>query len=230
MRLPATWNRLRSAEGQSSRRRARVASLVHARSRRGGAGRQPLDPATSAKVAGLRYVNDARMAGIRRIGSKHRVRYVGPSGRTVHDPAVLQRIRALAIPPAWTDVWICPDANGHLQATGRDARRRKQYRYHPRWREVRDEVKYGRLIAFAQALPRMRQRTERDVSRAGLPREKVLAAVVQLLEKTLIRVGNEEYARENGSVGLTTMKDGHAKIRRKGAVRVPRQERSRARD
>jgi DNA topoisomerase-1 len=125
---------------------------------------------------------------------------------------MLDRIRSLAIPPAWTDVWICPAANGHLQATGRDARGRKQYRYHARWREVRDEVKYGRLIAFAEALPAIRQRTDRDLRRSGLPREKVLAAVVQLLEKTLIRVGNEEYARQNGSVGLTTMKDGHAKV------------------
>jgi DNA topoisomerase-1 len=147
------------------------------------------------------------------MGTKHRVHYVGPDGRTVHDRATLERIRALVIPPAWTGVWICPYPNGHLQATGRDARGRKQYRYHNRWREVRDEVKYGRLIAFAQALPRIRQQTDRDLARPGLPREKVLAAVVQLLEKTLIRVGNEEYARENGSFGLTTMKDGHAKIR-----------------
>src|SRR5262249_26983417 len=117
------------------------------------------------------------------------------------------------IPPAWTDVWICPDPLGHLQATGRDARGRKQYRYHPRWRAVRDEVKYGRLVAFAEALPRIRARTEADLRRSGLPREKVLAAVVRLLEKTFIRVGNEEYARDNGSIGLTTMRDRHAKVR-----------------
>src|SRR5207248_5923434 len=123
-----------------------------------------------------------------------------------------QRIRALAIPPAWTDVWICPNPLGHLQATGRDARGRKQYRYHPRWREVRDEVKYGRLIKFAQTLPRIRARANADLRQSGLPREKVLAAVVQLLEKTLIRVGNEEYARENRSFGLTTMRDQHAKV------------------
>jgi DNA topoisomerase-1 len=116
------------------------------------------------------------------------------------------------IPPAWTDVWICTDSRGHLQATGRDARGRKQYRYHPRWREVRDEVKYGKLIAFAQALPRIRQRTDADLRKNGLQREKVLAAVVQLLEKTLIRVGNEEYARDNGSVGLTTMREKHATV------------------
>jgi DNA topoisomerase-1 len=125
---------------------------------------------------------------------------------------VLQRIKALAIPPAWTDVWICADPRGHLQATGRDARGRKQYRYHPRWRDVRDEVKYGRLIAFAGALPKIRARTQADLRKPGLPRQKVLATVVQLLEKTFIRVGNEEYAKQNGSVGLTTMRDQHAKV------------------
>jgi DNA topoisomerase I len=173
---------------------------------------QPVDPVDSAKIAGLRYVNDQTLPGIRRIGSGRRVRYVLPSGATLADRAELQRIRSLAIPPAWTDVWICPNPDGHLQATGRDARGRKQYRYHPRWREVRDEVKYGRLIAFAQALPRIRARTAADLAGPGLSREKVLAAVVQLLEKTLIRVGNDEYARENGSFGLTTMRDQHAKI------------------
>jgi DNA topoisomerase-1 len=172
----------------------------------------PLDPLQSARVAGLRYVNDEATAGIRRVGGTSRVRYVLPNGRTLADRNEIQRIKSLGIPPAWTDVWICPFANGHLQATGRDARGRKQYRYHPRWREVRDEVKYGRLIAFAAALPSIRRRTAADLGRPGLPREKVLAAVVQLLEKTLIRVGNEEYARQNGSVGLTTMKDGHATI------------------
>jgi DNA topoisomerase-1 len=166
----------------------------------------------TAKVAGLRHVNDQRMPGIRRIGSSHRVRYVAPNGRTVGDRTELARIKSLVIPPAWKDVWICPDPRGHVQATGRDARGRKQYRYHPRWRQVRDEVKYGRLIAFAQALPGIRRRTAADLESNGLSREKVLAAAVQLLEKTLIRVGNEEYARENGSVGLTTMRDSHAKI------------------
>ncbi|HEY7171984.1 MAG TPA: hypothetical protein VH417_14135 [Vicinamibacterales bacterium] len=211
MRLPATWNRLAREQRSGRRRRARIASIAHGRrSRR--APEKLIDPVASAKVAGLRYVNDLRMPGIRRVGSKRRVRYLDPHGRTIHDGALLGRIRSLVIPPAWTDVWICPDENGHLQATGRDARGRKQYRYHPRWREVRDEVKYGRLIAFAQALPALRRQTDRDLRHPGLPRAKVLAAVVQLLEKTLIRVGNEEYARQNGSVGLTTMKDGHAKI------------------
>lgn len=157
-------------------------------------------------------MNDQTMPGIRRIGSSRRVRYVGPNGATISNREEILRIKSLAIPPAWTDVWICPDPRGHLQATGRDARDRKQYRYHSRWREVRDEVKYGRLLAFAQALPRIRARTTADLARPGLPREKVLAAVVQLLEKTLIRVGNDEYARENGSFGLTTMRDQHAKI------------------
>jgi DNA topoisomerase-1 len=124
----------------------------------------------------------------------------------------LTRIRSLVIPPAWTDVWICPDPRGHLQATGRDARGRKQYRYHPRWREVRDEDKYGRLAEFGRALPAIRRRVARDLGRQGLPREKVLAAVVKLLETTFIRVGNDEYARQNRSFGLTTMRDGHVRV------------------
>src|SRR4029079_8658433 len=130
----------------------------------------------TAKLAGLRYVDDRRVAGIRRIGSKTRVRYVAPTGRTIADKAELQRIRALVIPPAWKDVWICPDPLGHLQPTGRDVRGRKQYRYHPRWREVRDEVKYGRLIQLGHALPAIRRRTDGDIRRPGLPKAKVLAA------------------------------------------------------
>jgi DNA topoisomerase I len=174
----------------------------------------PAPPAiASARAAGLRHVDDTHMPGIRRVGSRTRVRYVGPHGGTIADRAELQRIKALVIPPAWTSVWICPDPRGHLQATGRDARGRKQYRYHPRWRQVRDEVKYGRLMAFAKAIPSIRARTSADLGRSELPREKVIAAVVQLLEKTLIRVGNEEYARDNGSIGLTTMRDRHAVIR-----------------
>jgi DNA topoisomerase I len=166
----------------------------------------------SAKVARLRHVCDETMPGIRRIGRTHRFRYVDARGHTISDPAELQRINALAIPPAWTDVWICPNPRGHLQATGREARGRKQYRYHPRWREMRDGEKYERLIPFARALPRIHQRTAADLRKPGLPREKVLAAVVQLLEKTLIRIGNEEYARQNHSFGLTTMRDQHAHI------------------
>jgi DNA topoisomerase-1 len=204
-KLPRTWRRLQREQRASQRRSSRIRT-------RAGRAATKLDPVASAKVAGLRYVNDETMPGLKRVGSSNRVRYVDPSGRTVSDRAELQRIRSLAIPPAWTDVWICPSPLGHLQATGRDARGRKQYRYHPRWREVRDEVKYGRLIAFAEALPGIRTRTNADLRKSGLPREKVLAAVVQLLEKTLIRVGNDEYARENGSFGLTTMRDQHAKI------------------
>jgi DNA topoisomerase-1 len=172
-----------------------------------------LNPPASAKAAGLRYVCDETTPGIKRLGRPGRFRYVDASGRTIRDRRLLQRIHQLVIPPAWTNVWICPLPNGHLQATGRDARRRKQYRYHPRWREVRDEVKYGRLVSFAAALPRIRARTAADLKRGGLPREKVLATVVQLLEKTLIRVGNDEYARQNGSIGLTTMRDAHATVR-----------------
>ena len=171
-----------------------------------------LDPQKSARAAGLRYVCDQRTPGMHRLGKPKRFRYVDASGKRIADKAVLQRIYSLAIPPAWTDVWICPQADGHLQATGRDARGRKQYRYHPRWRVVRDEVKYGRLVSFAAALPRIRARTDADLALSGLPREKVVAAVVQLLERTLIRVGNDEYARRNGSIGLTTMRDGHAKV------------------
>ncbi|MBX9680250.1 MAG: DNA topoisomerase IB [Gemmataceae bacterium] len=171
-----------------------------------------VDPATSAKVAGLRYVHD-RMPGIRRVGSGKKYRFLGPDGKAVRDGETLARIRSLVIPPAWTDVWICKDANGHLQATGRDARGRKQFRYHPRWREVRDETKYGRILVFGQRLPRIRARIARDLKKPGLSREKVLATLVRLLETTLIRVGNEEYARQNRSFGLTTMRDRHAKIK-----------------
>jgi len=204
-KLPSAWHALERDKRRRGAANAKVRSLAHANAQ--------LPPTESAKIAGLRYVNDERTPGIRRIGSTHRVRYVAPNGRTVSDPAELARIKSLVIPPAWKDVWICPDPRGHVQATGRDARGRKQYRYHPRWREVRDEVKYGRLIAFAEALPRIRQRTAADLRKSGLPREKVLAAAVQLFEKTLIRVGNEEYARDNGSIGLTTMRDSHAKIK-----------------
>lgn len=167
--------------------------------------------ALAAKTAGLHYSTDTK-PGIRRVRSGRSFRYLKADGRPHKDPADLQRIRALAIPPAWTDVWISPDPRGHLQATGRDARGRKQYRYHPRWREIRDDTKYDRLLAFGRALPGIRRRTDADLRRAGLPREKVLAAVVRLLEKTFIRVGNDEYARSNRSFGLTTMRDGHVKV------------------
>jgi len=170
-----------------------------------------VDPAESAKAAGLRYVNDA-MPGIRRKRVGKHFSYIGLDGKPIRDPDELKRIRSLGIPPAYTDVWICPIPNGHIQATGRDAKGRKQYRYHPRWHEVRDETKYGRMMAFGQALPLIRERTERDLALSGMPREKVLATVVRLLETTLIRVGNDEYARTNKSFGLTTMRDRHVDI------------------
>jgi DNA topoisomerase-1 len=172
----------------------------------------PNGSAESAAAAGLRYTTDAK-PGIRRTTHGRTFRYYTAQGRRLTAPADLQRIRGLVIPPAWQDVWICPDPRGHLQATGRDARGRKQYRYHPKWRQVRDETKYDRMIGFAQALPRIRRRTTRDIRREGMPREKVLATVVQLLEKTLIRVGNDEYAKQNRSFGLTTLRDGHVDVR-----------------
>ena len=170
------------------------------------------DHVASAKEAGLRYSTDTR-PGIRRKRRGRAFVYEAADGRPVRAAADLARIKSLVIPPAWTDVWISPDARGHLQATGRDARGRKQYRYHPRWRAVRDETKYDRMIGFARALPLIRRKTRQHLRRQGLPREKVLATVVQLLEKTLIRVGNDEYARSNRSYGLTTLRDGHVDIR-----------------
>ncbi len=169
------------------------------------------DPAAIAKEAGLRYVSDDS-PGIRRVKQGRSMRYVDPDGRAIRDPETLARIKALAIPPAWTDVWICPRPDGHIQATGRDDRGRKQYRYHARWRSVRDEAKYCRTLAFGRALAKIRRVTDRDLKLPGLPRRKVLAAVVRLLESTLIRIGNDEYARTNGSFGLTTMRDRHARI------------------
>jgi DNA topoisomerase-1 len=168
-------------------------------------------PVESASFVGLHYTNDGR-PGIRRVRRRSGFTYLRADGRPVRSKSDLRRIRSLVIPPAWRDVWICPDAAGHLQATGRDARGRKQYRYHRRWRETRDENKYHRLIGFAERLPAIRRRTRADLERRGLPREKVLAAVVQLLEKTLIRVGNDEYARHNHSFGLTTLHDAHVRL------------------
>lgn len=169
------------------------------------------DPEQSAEEAGLRYVTDAQ-PGIRRRRAGRGWSYTGPDGKRITDPRRRDWINGLAIPPAWTDVWICASRRGHIQATGRDSRGRKQYRYHPRWREVRDEAKYDRMIAFGEALPRIRQCVQRDLELPGLPRERVLAAVVRLLEKTRARVGNEEYARENRSFGLTTLRNRHADV------------------
>ena len=165
----------------------------------------------AAKAAGLWYVDDRR-PGISRSRRGSGWSYATPDGKPLRDGETLTRIRSLAIPPAWRDVWICPDPDGHLQATGRDARGRKQYRYDSRWREVRDGNKYERLIAFGRALPLIRKHVEKDLARPGLPREKILATVVRLLEVTLIRVGNEEYAQHNHSFGLATMRDHHVRV------------------
>jgi DNA topoisomerase I len=172
----------------------------------------PLDPVDAAAAARLRYVIDTG-PGIQRIRAGRSFRYRRNDGASVTDPLTLQRIRGLAIPPAWRDVWICPTSAGHIQAVGRDARGRKQYRYHLRWREVRDETKYSRLLHFGRALPRIRRQVRRDMERPGLPREKVLATVVHLLETTLVRIGNPEYARDNGSYGLTTLRNRHVSVR-----------------
>ncbi len=169
------------------------------------------DPIETAKAAGLRYVTDA-MPGIRRKRVGKHFSYIGLDGKPIRDPAELQRIKSLGIPPAWTNVWICPKPNGHIQATGRDAKGRKQYRYHPRWRQVRDETKYDHMISFAQMLPRLRARVAHDLSLSGMPRDKLLATIVRLLDTTLIRVGNEEYARENNSYGLTILRNEHVEV------------------
>jgi DNA topoisomerase-1 len=184
--------------------------------KRAGNGRKAIppesaEPAEAAEAAGLRYVSDT-MPGIRRKRAGKGFSYVGPDGKVIRDARALARIRSLAIPPAYADVWICPDPGGHIQATGRDARGRKQYRYHPRWREVRDETKFGRMLAFSQVLPTIRKRVQDDLARPGLPREKVLATVVRLLECTWIRVGNDEYAKANRSFGLTTLRDQHVDV------------------
>jgi DNA topoisomerase-1 len=172
------------------------------------------DPADAAEEAGLRYVSDTR-PGYTRKRNGESFQYFDTEGKLIRDESRLLRIGRLAIPPAYHDVWICPLSNGHIQATGRDDRGRKQYRYHERWRTIRDENKYDRILTFAAALPKIRRRVQVDLKLPGFKREKVLAAVVQLLERTFIRVGNEEYARQNKSFGLTTMKDHHVKVRGK---------------
>jgi DNA topoisomerase-1 len=165
----------------------------------------------AAEEAGLQYVSDERPGYRRKAKGKH-FEYLDTNGKSIRDEQRLLRIKRLAIPPAWTDVWICPSPNGHIQATGRDARGRKQYRYHERWREVRDENKFDRLAQFAKALPNIRRRVARDLKLPGLPQQKVLATIVRLLERTFIRIGNEEYARDNKSFGLTTLKNRHVKV------------------
>ena len=172
----------------------------------------------AAKAAKLRYVSD-NTPGVTRIRTAHGFAYRHPDGSKIQDEETLTRIRKLAIPPAYEKVWICPDPNGHLQAVGRDARGRKQYRYHPRWRAVRDEGKYGKMLLFGQVLPKIRQRVDHDLSLRGMPRVRVLAAIVHLLERTLMRVGNEEYARTNKSYGLTTLRNRHVKIEGTAKIR-----------
>ena len=167
--------------------------------------------AEAARAAGLRYVTD-RSPGIRRKRVGKGFIFHGPDGKRLTDADTLQRIRSLVIPPAWTDVWICPSDNGHIQVTARDARGRKQYRYHPRYRAIRDETKFDRLLDFSRLLPVIRERVEKDLQRQGLPREKVLATLVRLLETTSIRVGNDEYARANQSYGLTTLRSDHVEV------------------
>jgi len=170
------------------------------------------DPAEAAKEAGLHYVSDDRPGYTRRANNGN-FEYLDTEGKRIRDEQRLLRIRRLAIPPAWTDVWICPSPTGHIQATGRDARRRKQYRYHDHWREMRDENKFEHLADFIRALPSIRRRVAAHLKLPGLPREKVLATIVRLLERTFIRIGNEEYARENKSFGLTTIKDRHVRVK-----------------
>ncbi|CAN5449174.1 DNA topoisomerase IB [soil metagenome] len=166
---------------------------------------------SSAKAAGLHYVNDSTPGLGRRLVGKT-FQYFDENGKRVRNRDTLAGIKALVLPPAWTDVWICPDPAGHLQATGVDSKGRKQYRYHPRWREVRDEAKFYRLLRFGSALSRIRRKVARDLRSVGLVREKLLATIVRLLETTLIRVGNEEYAKENASFGLTTLRNRHVKV------------------
>jgi DNA topoisomerase-1 len=190
---------------------ARARLLRHQVSRVRHRPRTSPPPHETAASAGLRYVTDSQ-PGIRRQRVGTGFRYLTPQGSILREAKAMQRIRSLAIPPAWTDVWICPNPLGHLQATGRDARGRKQHRYHPRWRQVRDEAKYDRILDFAAALPAVRKRVSADLAESKLSKHKVVAVVVQLLEKTAIRVGNDEYARDNKSYGLTTLHDAHAHV------------------
>lgn len=169
------------------------------------------EPEESARAARLRYMDDS-MPGYARRRSGKAFSYYGKKDNLIREPAVLRRIKSLAIPPAWTDVWICPYENGHIQATGRDAKGRKQYKYHSSWIEIRDEVKYNRVLQFARALPAIRAAMDRDMQLRGLSRRKVVAAVLKMLELTLIRVGNQEYARDNKTFGLTTMQNKHVEI------------------
>ena len=201
-----------SANASSLEERLRMHTQVH-RDATCTPGSNPAMP-TAKKIAresGLRYVNDDT-PGISRRRDHGDFIYTDGDGKIIHDNALLARIKALAVPPAWEDVWICPWPNGHIQATGRDARERKQYRYHARWRIVRDEVKYQRMISFAQVLPQIRKCLEHDLKRPGMSKQKILATVIYLLQATLMRVGNDEYARSNQSFGMTTLRNRHVKV------------------
>ena len=204
---PAERGQVRRGLASTGSKRARARRV---RPDAQGAG-EVVDPEQAAEQAGLRYVSDER-EGLRRKKSGKGFSYLRPEGGALSDRHALKRIRSLAIPPAWTDVWICPLADGHIQATGRDARGRKQYRYHPRFREVRESTKYEHVVAFADALPAIRSKVREHMALRGLPREKILATVVHLLETTLIRVGNDDYARQNNSYGLTTLKNRHVEV------------------
>jgi DNA topoisomerase-1 len=198
-----------------SRRRSLDAKLASARRRSEvRMALVPAPPEEAARSAGLHYVAMSPLPpGIRRARSGKGFRYMAPDGAAIRSKEEIARIRAIVIPPAWTEVWICPSPLGHIQTVGRDARGRKQYRYHARWRDVRDENKYGQLVAFATMLPSIRRRVRRDLLRRGLPRGKVIATVVRLLELTMMRIGNEEYARANRSFGLTTLRGRHVSVR-----------------
>jgi DNA topoisomerase-1 len=202
-------------ETKSDARTARRVSAAGLAAERGLTQGSRPDPAEAAHDAGLVYVSDAE-PGIRRVRRGRGFGYTEPGGGSISNPATLRRIRSLAIPPAWKDIWISTHAHGHLQATGRDARGRKQSRYHPRWNEARDANKYSRLAGFARSLPRIRARVARDIRKPGLPKEKVVATIVRLLETTFARVGNQEYARDNASFGLTTLRERHVTV--KGAT------------
>jgi len=169
------------------------------------------NPEESAEEAGLIYIHDF-LPGIRRKRNGKNFQYIDPKKKIIKDKKTLERIKALIIPPAWKDVWICTKPNGHLQATGRDAKNRKQYRYHTKWRVVRDQTKYDRMMAFGEALPKIRKQVKKDIALPGMPREKILATVIEVMEKTLIRIGNEEYAKENHSYGLTTLQGKHVDV------------------
>jgi len=170
-----------------------------------------LDPSEAVRAASLRYVDDT-MKGITRRRAGAGFTYRDAAEAAIRDRAILQRIKALAVPPAWQSVWICPLANGHIQAVARDAKGRKQCRYHARWRRVRDEAKYGRMLLFGRVLPLIRERVRRDLALEGLARARILATIVRLLETTLARVGNVEYAKENKTFGLATLRNHHARV------------------